>query len=310
MNTQHLKYAIEVERTGSITQAADNLYIGQPSLSKAIKELEDTLGITIFKRTSKGALPTEKGAEFLKYARAVMVQIEKMEMLYRPANPDRQTLSVSVPKGGYVARAAIEFAAGLGADKELEIRIAGAECMDAIADVGQGRTGIGIIRFRKRDEGYFSDYLTAHQLRREPVWEYDPAVVFARKHPLADRLPLRAEMLFSYAEVALEEEMVPYVQQRREERPDRRSDKLITVCNQADALELTARIPGAYTWCEPQPEELLAQHRLVQRGCSYLEGRMCDALIYLAGHEFTSMEKRFINKLYECRNQLAFRDEM
>ena len=52
MNTQHLKYAVEVERTGSITQAADNLYMAQPNLSKAIKELEDTLGISIFRRTS------------------------------------------------------------------------------------------------------------------------------------------------------------------------------------------------------------------------------------------------------------------
>ena len=58
MNTQHLKYAVEVERTGSITQAADNLYMAQPNLSKAIKELEDTLGISIFRRTSKGVVPT------------------------------------------------------------------------------------------------------------------------------------------------------------------------------------------------------------------------------------------------------------
>ena len=64
MNTQHLKYAVEVERTGSITQAADNLYMAQPNLSKAIKELEDTLGISIFRRTSKGVVPTERARNF------------------------------------------------------------------------------------------------------------------------------------------------------------------------------------------------------------------------------------------------------
>ena len=53
MNLQHLKYAVEVEKTGSITQAAENLYMGQPNLSKAIKELEGTLGVAIFKRTSR-----------------------------------------------------------------------------------------------------------------------------------------------------------------------------------------------------------------------------------------------------------------
>ncbi len=69
MNTLYFKYAVEVERLGSITQAADNLYMAQPNLSKAIKELEDSLGISIFKRTSKGVIPTQKGAEFLIYAK-------------------------------------------------------------------------------------------------------------------------------------------------------------------------------------------------------------------------------------------------
>ena len=68
MNTLHLKYAVEVERTRSISKAAENLFMAQPNLSKAIKELEDSLGITIFQRTSKGVVPTQQGAEFLKYA--------------------------------------------------------------------------------------------------------------------------------------------------------------------------------------------------------------------------------------------------
>lgn len=56
MNTLHFKYAVEVEKTGSISQAAENLFMAQPNLSKAIRELEDTLGITIFRRTSKGVV--------------------------------------------------------------------------------------------------------------------------------------------------------------------------------------------------------------------------------------------------------------
>ena len=67
MNLLHLKYAIEVEKTSSITKAAENLYMGQPNLSKSIKELEDTLGIELFKRTSRGVVPTDKGQEFHKY---------------------------------------------------------------------------------------------------------------------------------------------------------------------------------------------------------------------------------------------------
>ena len=69
MNLLHLKYAVEIEKTGSITKAANNLFMGQPNLSKAIKELENEIGITIFRRTTKGVAPTEKGGEFLGYAK-------------------------------------------------------------------------------------------------------------------------------------------------------------------------------------------------------------------------------------------------
>ena len=73
MNTLYFRYAVEIEKTHSITQAAENLYMAQPNLSKAIKELENTLGITIFRRTSKGVLPTEQGMKFLKYAKQVLI---------------------------------------------------------------------------------------------------------------------------------------------------------------------------------------------------------------------------------------------
>ena len=77
MNLLHLKYAVEVAKTSSITKAADNLYMGQPNLSRAIRELEDSLGIQIFKRTPKGIYPTPKGEEFLGYARQVIEQCGK-----------------------------------------------------------------------------------------------------------------------------------------------------------------------------------------------------------------------------------------
>ena len=81
MNTLHFKYAVEVERCGSITQAAENLYMAQPNLSKSIKELEDTLGFQIFARTSRGVVPTARGREFLVYARGILNQLQAMEAL-------------------------------------------------------------------------------------------------------------------------------------------------------------------------------------------------------------------------------------
>ena len=79
MNILHLKYAVEIAKTKSISRAAENLYMGQPNLSRAIKELEDNLNITIFNRNSKGITITPEGEEFLQYARRIISQVEEVE---------------------------------------------------------------------------------------------------------------------------------------------------------------------------------------------------------------------------------------
>ena len=63
MNLQQLKYAVEIARVGSISKAAKNLYMGQPNLSKSIKELEAELGQTLFSRTARGVQPTRAGED-------------------------------------------------------------------------------------------------------------------------------------------------------------------------------------------------------------------------------------------------------
>ena len=97
-NILHLKYAVEIEKTGSITKAAENLYMGQPNLSRAIRELEESLGITIFMRSSRGVVPTEQGREFLNYARNILAQVEEMENLYGKTGANRQRFAISVPR--------------------------------------------------------------------------------------------------------------------------------------------------------------------------------------------------------------------
>ena len=101
MNILHLKYAVEVAKTQSISKAAENLYMGQPNLSRAIKELEESLGITIFKRTSKGITTTPDGDEFLQKARRIVSQVEEVEEIYRNGRVKKQTFSVCVPRASY-----------------------------------------------------------------------------------------------------------------------------------------------------------------------------------------------------------------
>ena len=103
MNTLYFKYAIEVERSRSITQAAENLFMAQPNLSKAIKELEDTLGYAIFERTPKGVIPTAQGTQFLQHARNIVQQLEQMESIADKGSDLTQRFSLSFPRVSYIS---------------------------------------------------------------------------------------------------------------------------------------------------------------------------------------------------------------
>ena len=120
MNILHLKYAVEVERTRSISKAAQNLYMGQPNLSRTIKELEESLGITIFKRTSHGISLTPQGEEFMQYARNIISQVEQVEALYQ-GSKKRQNFSVLAPRSGYIAEAFAQLAEKLGSQNPADL---------------------------------------------------------------------------------------------------------------------------------------------------------------------------------------------
>ena len=113
MNVLHLKYAVEVAKAGSISKAAEALYMNQPNLSRAIKELETSLGITIFGRSAKGMYVTPEGEEFLEHAKKILQQIDEMEAFYKAGVPAQQRFSLSAPRASYISEAFVQFSKGL-----------------------------------------------------------------------------------------------------------------------------------------------------------------------------------------------------
>ena len=309
MNTQHLKYVVEVERTGSITQAADNLYMAQPNLSKAIKELEDTLGISIFRRTSKGVVPTEKGAEFLVYAKRILTQLEKVEALNLPRTEERQSFSVSVPRVSYIAKAVTRFVASLDPQKELDVNVRETGAKETIAQVAEGQFNLGVVRYRLLYENYFTRALAERELRSEPIWEADCYVTVSAKHPLAQKRAILPDDLSGCIELVNDDADVPYLpahERRRYQTGGTRLLRQISIYDRANQFELLERIPNAYMWATPIPKDMLLRYGLVQRESRSGEGRSKDVLIYPAGYAMSPLEQRFINELYVARNEVAF----
>ena len=109
MNLLYLKYAVEVAACGSINKAAEKLYIDQPNLSRSIKELESSLGVTIFERSARGMRPTPDGEAFLIYAKTILNQVNTLESMFKKTAAPKKRFSVSVPRAGYISAAFTEF---------------------------------------------------------------------------------------------------------------------------------------------------------------------------------------------------------
>lgn len=308
MNTQHLKYAIEVERTCSITQAAENLYMGQPSLSKAIKELEDSLGFTIFERTSKGVTPTKKGIKFINYARNVLSQIEKMEALSDSADLDIQNFNISIPRGSYIADAITSFISELDQSKGIQVNVQETNSLQVINNIIDGPFNLGIIRYQTEYENYFVDYLSEKQLCFEPIWEFEFLVLMSEKHPLAGSEKLEYQALKQYTEIVHGDISIPYIMQSSKPEAATQSSKCIYVYERGSQYDLLATIPSTYMWVSPIPDKWLQRYQLTQRKCKASGQRYKDVFIYPKNYKFTELDRRFIDKLSEAKNEVTFKE--
>ena len=90
-----MKYAVEVAKCGSINKAAEILLMNQPNLSRAIKELEASLGVEIFSRSAKGMVVTPEGETFLRYATSILKQVDEVEGLFKKSTTDKKKFSLS-----------------------------------------------------------------------------------------------------------------------------------------------------------------------------------------------------------------------
>lgn len=312
MNTQHFRYALEVEKTGSITQAAENLFMGQPNLSKSIRELEETLGIAIFKRTSRGVVPTTKGQAFLRYAKNILSQIDEMQSMCRDEDSDKQSFNVCVPRGSYVAFAAMQFVASLDLDKPMDVNIGETTSIDGVNMVSDGIFNIGIIRYQTEYETYFRDYLRAKNLHSETVWEFESLAAMSRRHPLATREKLSLSDFAPYVEVTHGDCNVPYINvvQSEDVSLSLTAKKVINLYEGVSPFSMLATVPNSFMWVSPMPEEILERFQLTQKKCDAPAHKYKDVLICREGVHMSELDRNFINKLYEIKNRVAFGDRM
>jgi DNA-binding transcriptional LysR family regulator len=307
MNTLFFKYAFEVERTRSITKAAENLFMAQPNLSKAIRELEYEVGFNIFDRNSKGVVPTTKGLQFLLHARKILDEIGYINALTGEENPERQSFSLSMPRSSYIAEGFIRFARALDIEKEININIQETSSMQTIDNIAENRFSLGIIRYQTIYENYYLDFLDKKDLLHEPIWEFEYLVLMPKRHPLAETGELHFCDLKPFIEIIHGDTVVPYINaaELRYPSPETVPKKRIYLYERCNQFDLLASLFRTYMWVSPVPDRLLDRYSLVQRRCPFPNNCYRDALIYRRAYRLTGLDKRFLKRVMAARDEAA-----
>lgn len=300
MNTTYLNYALEIERVGSISQAAQNLYMAQPNLSKAIRELEKELGFTIFKRTAKGVRPTEEGTEFLYHARQIMDQVGAVERISQRIGTDKLKYKISIPRGSYIVDGFTSFLSELELEKGMEVTINETNALGTISNVADRGYNLGIIRYQMLDETHYLTMLKNNHLTYETIWEFEYVLVMSKNHPLANKETITPEDLSEYTKITHGDIELPHVRRINHE-AEMTPRNVIYVYERGSQFDLLTNVPTTYMWVSPIPQKLLNKLQLVQRICRAEDNLYKDVMIFREDYHITEHDRLFQKKIYESK---------
>ena len=195
MTLLQLKYIVTVAAAGTISEAAKQLYIAQPSLTSAIKELENELGITIFKRTNKGILLSAEGEEFLGYARQVIEQTNLIEERYLGKTPVNYSFAVE---------AFVELLKQYGGE-EYDFRIRETQTYELIEDVAKLRSEVGVLYLNSFNEAVLRKTMRENDLKFHRLFIAKPHVFVSTFSPLAKKKIVELDELATYPRLSYEQ---------------------------------------------------------------------------------------------------------
>lgn len=204
MTIQQLRYIIKIAECGSITKAARQLFMSQPSLSAAVKELEAEYKIEIFYRTTRGITLSADGMEFLSYARQIVEQAELMEQRYINKKPSKPLCSVATQHYAFSVNAFVNLLEKLDVD-EYEFTLRETRTYEIIEDVANFRSEVGILYLSEFNEKVLRKLMKENFLTFSPLFEAEPHVFISSAHPLGEKEILSLEELEPYPFLAFEQ---------------------------------------------------------------------------------------------------------
>ena len=263
MTLKQLRYVTKVADTGNITEAAKQLYIAQPSLTSAIRELENEYGIAIFIRNKKGIEVTPEGEEFLGYARQVLEQTDLINERYTGSNRGKLRFCVSSQHYSFVVEAFVELLKKYGGDK-YEFHMREKQTYEIIEDVANLKSEIGVLYRNSFNETVINKTLRDNGLIFEPLFRAKPHVFVGKDSPLAKKKALSLVDLKPYPRLSYEQGSHNSFYFSEEILSTVDADKELLVLDRATLFNLLIGMNG-YTICSGVISEELNGPNIVAR---------------------------------------------
>lgn len=197
MRIQQLQYIIKIVECGSMNEAAKQLFITQPSLSNAVKELEQEMGITIFIRNSKGITLTKDGVEFLSYARQIIEQTALLEDRYKNHNTSRELFSVSSQHYAFVVNAFVSLLKRADMT-QYELFLRETRTWEIIDDVKNFRSEIGVLFINDYNRDVLTKLFEENHLTVSTLFKTTPHIFISKSNPLANKTSLTIDDLLDF----------------------------------------------------------------------------------------------------------------
>ena len=305
MNLLHMKYALAVAETNSINKAADTLLVGAPALSRAIKELEAGLGVTLFERSAKGMFLTPDGELFVRHAKKALKQVDDIENLFRDGTVAKQQFSISVPRASYIADAFTQFTQKVDPLSETEMLYRETNASRVIKTVIQGDYKLGILRYSKRFDGYYTAMMNEKNLVSKPIVEFRYALLVSRDSPLNALPEITFYDLQNYIEIVHADPYVPSLpisEVKKVELPDSGHCR-IGVFERASQFELLSKNRHTYMWVSPVPQELLERYGLCERTVGENTREYRDILIHRQDYKLSALDNLFMEELTAAKRR-------
>lgn len=306
MNLQQLKCIVETARVGSITKAAEALYMNQPNLSRTIIDFENEYDITLFIRNSHGVTLTDAGRRVVEDAEQIINKTNNLENLLFNNDKEKINFKISIPRASYISSAFCDTVGKTETGKDFNIVFKETNNSEIINDVTINGYNLGIIRIPIETCEKFKKTLASKQVSYKEIWKFKYNVVFSKKHPLALRRSIRLDDLSGYSVLIHDDEFVPFISKDEMQKHILSFDSKsrILIKERGSQFDILSSLANTYMWVTPIPKFLLEKHGLVMKKCEDNEQVFVDLLIYPSNHILSVFEKDFVKNLLSVRDEL------